>query len=449
LVALLFKPNKKMNFKEKYRILDTDSEEVKKGKQTLLDLYDAALLQAKEQGFDPESEAGKAKIEAIFAEKAKPLSVKIGEKEMGLTEWAKSVQDAIDQMSVKLQQSKTSNQPRTFRKALTEAIQEKEAEIKQYLKEGGKPIVFDVKDVVTIGVGNTINSIGSDSQTTISVDTGIIAPIRKPLMTYLTNVSTGTIGNQYAIWIEEVDEEGNPVFIAEAGTKTQISVQYVEQREQVKKIGVTGKVTYELMQDLPQLVSYIQSNMMRRVEIATENQLFNGDGLTVNLKGMAGYSTAFTGGSLAGKVDAPNNIDVLRAAILQSVEAFGSPTAFFVDEGELARMELTKDQDFGYVYPTFFAASGRQISGVRLIGTTQLPSGITFMGGDLSVVNVRFREGMTVQIGESGEDFRDNLKTIKVEQRLVQFVSANDTQVLVKGDFTTAKALLDSTPGPS
>jgi hypothetical protein len=52
---------------------------------------------------------------------------------------------------------------------------------------------------------------------------------------------------------------------------------------------------------------------------------------------------------------------------------------------------------------------------------------------------------MTVQIGESGDDFINNLKTLLVEQRLVQFVSANDTPVIIKGTFDAAKDLLEAT----
>jgi hypothetical protein len=67
-----------------------------------------------------------------------------------------------------------------------------------------------------------------------------------------------------------------------------------------------------------------------------------------------------------------------------------------------------------------------------------------FIGGDLSVINVGFTGNMTVQIEMSGDDFINNLKTVLVEQELVQFVSANDTQVLVKGLLVNAIAELDS-----
>jgi hypothetical protein len=84
------------------------------------------------------------------------------------------------------------------------------------------------------------------------------------------------------------------------------------------------------------------------------------------------------------------------------------------------------------------------LQGVRLIGTNALDAlGIDFIGGDLSVINVLFRQGMRVQIGLDGNDFIENKKTILLEQRLVQFVSANDVNVLVKGTFAAAKDLIE------
>ena len=69
---------------------------------------------------------------------------------------------------------------------------------------------------------------------------------------------------------------------------------------------------------------------------------------------------------------------------------------------------------------------------------------IKFIGGDLSVVNVLFRQGLTIMIDKDGNDFTTNKRTILAEARLVQFASANDKQVLIKGNFTAAKALLSN-----
>ena len=364
----------------------------------------------------------------------------------------KELQVQHDALSTKMNKRNANDAaPKSFAQAFTEAYMEKADEIKQIIKNDGKqngPLVFDIKAAVTIGDFNTIEAVGSASQYSLTQNTGIIAPIRKRQLTYLENVSTGAMAKPYAMWIEELDEQGTPIFIGEGDTKTQLSVRYEERQAVAKKIAVHGKVTTEFMDDLPQLMSYIQNNMMKRVDIVTENQLFNGDNLGDNLKGLNSYASAFTGSTLAGTVTDANEFDVLVAAILQVKKAFGVPTGFFVNEGFLSKMITIKSLQGEYTEPLNFLGTDSEgyttLQGVRLIGTNALDGlGVDFIGGDLSAVNVLFRQGMRVQIGLDGNDFINNKKTILLEQRLVQFVSANDTAVLVKGTFAAAKALLE------
>lgn len=306
------------------------------------------------------------------------------------------------------------------------------------------------KAAVTIGLDTTVET--GDTQYTITENTGIVSQVRQRVLSYLQNVSVGSIAKEYALWIEETDEEGVPIFIGEGDTKTQVSVVYVEKTAKAKKIAVHSKVSMEFMEDLPQLVSFIQSNMMRRVDTATENQLFNGNNLGDNLNGLVPQASAFTGGDMEGTLVAAtvNDWDVILGAISQVKKANGIANAFFVSNGKLDAMRAAKDADGQYIRPegVLIDAQGNVTAwGVRLIGTNALPSNgsVDFVGGDLSAVNVRFRKGMTISIGESGDDFIQNKKTLLVEQRLVQFVSANDTPVLVKGTFADGKTVLSTT----
>jgi len=50
-----------------------------------------------------------------------------------------------------------------------------------------------------------------------------------------------------------------------------------------------------------------------------------------------------------------------------------------------------------------------------------------------------------MQIGLDGNDLTQNKQTLVLEKRLVQFVSANDTNVLIKGDFASAITALTAT----
>jgi len=347
-------------------------------------------------------------------------------------------------------------------KSWEEEVTEQFEKAETKLKSGSPqttPVVFNLKsspysqkDAVTIGLNTTVEAVGSESQYTVTENTGIISAIRQRVLTYLNNVAVGSISKEYALWMEEVDEQGTPIFIGEGDAKTAISVRYEERNKKAKKIAVSAKVSMELMEDLPQLISYIQTNMMKRVDTSTENQLFNGNDTGDNLAGLVPYATTFTGGDMAGTVVAStiNDWDVILGLISQVKKANGIANAMFISNGKLDSLRGKKTTDGHYIYPPGVLADAQgniTAWGIQLIGTNALPSNgsVDFVGGDLTAVNVRFRKGMTVQIGESGDDFINNLKTLLVEQRLVQFVSANDTPVIIKGTFDAAKDLLEAT----
>ena len=369
----------------------------------------------------------------------------------------KELQKQLDALSAKVKAMSQSGQEDakhvSWQTALTKAWNEKKEEIDAIIKSDGKqsgPLVFELKDAVTIGVNNTIEAVGSASQYSITENTGIISTIRKRVMTYLSNVATGSMNKPYAMWIEELDEQGAPVFIGEGDPKPLASVRYEERQKIAKKIAVHGKITTEFMDDLPQLVAYVQSNLMKRADIVTENQLFTGDNIGDNLQGSVSYASAYTGGSLAGTLSPTDTTawDAILGLITQVKEAHGIVTGIFVTSGAYAQLLAKKDLEGRYILPAgvLFNAQGQLVAwGVPLIETTASLGGNDFMGGDLSVINVRFRQGMRIQIGLDGNDFTNNKKTILLEQRLVQFVSANDTQVLVKGTFVAAIDALSTT----
>lgn len=325
--------------------------------------------------------------------------------------------------------------------ALTHAITEKKSELEAALKgDRNTPIHIALKVVGPISVTSTIAA--GSTQNTITENTGIISTIRKRELTYLAYVSVGTIGTNRAVWVEETDEEGTPIMIAEGASKTQLDVQYVEQTMTVKKIGVYAKITTELMADIPQLVSFIEANLMKRLDIVLETQYFTGSGVGDNLKGLDQYATAFTGGALAGQVEDANELDVIEAIALQSKVAFGRPNVLFVHPSTMSKIKLIKDETGRPVWKDYITIDGSmKISGMTIVETTAITAG-NFIGGDLSVVRVLIRENIGIQIGLDGNDFTKNLKTILLEKRVVQFVSGNDTGVIIDGDFASAIVLI-------
>lgn len=350
--------------------------------------------------------------------------------------------DALE-LKLKYQTETKKKEAVSIKQAIMNAIEEQKDAINTIVKSDGKQTEpLFLKAAVTMGLDTTLET--GSTVNTITQNTGIISTIRQRQEKYLSNVSVGSTSGKYAMWIEETDEQGVPIFIGEGDAKTQLSVKYVEKTKPVGKVAVHGKVTTEMLADAGQLAAYIQNNLLKRTAIVTENQLLVGDGTGDNLTGLKTYATTFSAGALALAVDNANEFDVLNAVALQVEIANGIPTAVFVHPSTIAKMKTIKATDGTPLYKQYTDFTGEMtIYGMKVLSTTAVTAG-EFIGGDTSVANVLFREGLSIQIGMDGNDFTNNKKTILVEQRLVQFVSANDTPVIVKGVFATAKAALET-----
>lgn len=343
-------------------------------------------------------------------------------------------------------------EPATFKESLKAALESQASTLEEVRSQGGlrkgQDLNFEVKSAVVISENETILD-GSTYQS-LTQNTGIVSAIRRRPEQYLQSVTTGTINNRYAMWIEETGDDGvTPVMIGEAAPKTQISVLYVEKTQPVQKIAVYSKVTTEMLADLPQLTSYIQNAMLKRVSVAIENQLFSGTGTSPQIKGATNWATTFAAGSLANTIPYANEIDVIHAVANQVGLAFGTPNAIFVHPDTLNKIFGLKSTTGEPLYKEYMDWSiggmGRNlvIAGMNVFATPAVTAG-TFVGGDMKVLNVLFRESLNIRLTPSGDDPINNLMTLIVEARLVQFASANDITNLVQGDFTTAIAALTS-----
>lgn len=356
--------------------------------------------------------------------------------------------EAIGELKVQLKSHGANGKPLTPKQALKEAFETDaiKEQLEKIVKNGGKqdgPLIITIdKAAVTMGEGNTIGS--GTTQVTLITNTGIISGIRRREEKYLQAVSVGTIAGPRALWIEETDEQGTPVFIAEGAAKVQLSSLWVEKTAPVQKIGVYGKVTTELMADLPQLISYIKASLMKRLSVVVEQNLLTGPGTGNTLFGAKTLATAFSAGANALGIDNANEFDVLDAIALQVEVANGVPNAVFIHPATWAKMKSLKDTTLRPIWKDYVTPSGEVVyAGMKIITSTAVTAG-EFIGGDMEVLNVLYREQMSIQIGLDGNDFTNNLKTILVEERLVQFASANDTPCIVKGTFTAAKAALET-----
>lgn len=330
-----------------------------------------------------------------------------------------------------------------FKAAFFAACEAKKTELELMHKNWSRsmaPLVLEIK-AATMSDASTIDA----GATAISLtdNTGIISPIRQRTEKYLSGASVGSCSGNHAMWIEETTQSGTPIFVAESGGATQLSVLYVEKTANVRDIPVYGKLTQNMLADLPQLYSYVVNNLGKRLGIAIENGLLLGDGTGVTLFGLSSYATAFSAGNAALQVEFANYIDVVENANKQVTLAYGIPNRWYIHPDDMFILKAAKDKVGRPLWKDYMNNDGDVVIGGALLVVTPAQTAGAFQGGDTKSANVLFRDSVSIQLGLDGNDFINQMKTLLLSQRLVQFVSANDTPVIVKGTWAAAVVALN------
>ena len=262
---------------------------------------------------------------------------------------------------------------------------------------------------------------------------------RQPYILNLVNV--GTIMSNLWEWVEQKNQEGGAAMTAEGAKKSQTDFDLVLASASVKKVTAFIKVTKEMLDDVDLLRSEIDQELTELINLKIDDQVLTGVGTGDNLTGIMQNATAWAAGSFALTVPVPNNADVLRVAINQAMVNQFQPNYIVLHPSDATAMDLDKGSDGHYALPPFATIDGRIISGVPVVMNVGQTEG-TFLVGDFTKSAVRFKEGLTINVGYENDDFTKNFVTILAEARLVHRVKSNHYGAFIKGTFSAAKTAL-------
>jgi HK97 family phage major capsid protein len=273
-----------------------------------------------------------------------------------------------------------------------------------------------------------------------------IIPSRK--LRFLDMLSQRSTSSNLVSWVSQANKDGAAGVTGEGATKNQIDYDLVVSSEALKKVTAFIKVSTEMMDDIPWIMSEIREELMRELLKSVEDQVYEGDGTGNNLNGIRTIATAFAAGTHAGEVDNANEVDVLRAAMDQiEVAEHDEPTAIFMHPSDLTSLKFVKvdSTDKRYVDALNEIASAKSLDGVPIVKTTLVTQGEYLVGNFNLAKLVTASEGVRIDIGLDGDDFTKNLRTILAEWRGLSMVKTNERTAFVAGTFATDKAVLETT----
>ena len=385
------------------------------------------------------------------------LKAAIGEGDESVPTIAKKLNKEFGDFSTKMEEiresinllkdgGKGASQNKSFGQQFVEALKLKNI-TKDSLRKGQHEI-FEVNGLInkaaaTMTTAN-VTPVGTSSiPFSLSEAEPGLTRIQRRMPWIMQIANTSPTSKPYVQYAEQKNADGAANETAEGLAKNLIDFDWVEKSQKVEKITAYIKVSKESLDDLDGLQAEIDNELVTTILLKADLDLLTGDGTTPSIAGILTMDTAWAAGALALAVEQANRADVIRAAINQIVSANFMPNYALLHPSDVALMDLTKASDGHYSLPPFRSADGMMISGVRILENTGQTAD-SFTVGDFTKLNVRIREGVTIDMGLDADDFTKNLVTILGEIRLASYIKSNHAGAFVSGTFVAAMAALET-----
>jgi HK97 family phage major capsid protein len=314
--------------------------------------------------------------------------------------------------------------------AITKAYADNIDEIKSAVEKGGK-IALSVKDT------DITNDYTGDYALT-DFDTEVDRVVRKRYG-IMDAVNRGTTSSKFVTYVQQT-AGSTGAWTGESASKTEQSPSWAEISEEVKKIAGYVKVSKEMLEDLSFVRGEINNDLLAGLSEQIEEALINGSGIGSVINGLLSVPMAlptanFGATPFNASVQDANQSDCIRIAKAVVEQENFTPTHVILNPIDIASLQLTKESTGGYTYPMYIPMQGEmRVADMIVVSSNYITAG-TYIVGDMSKVNVKFRNDLNLSVGLDQDDFTRNMITILAEARLVQYVKENQKNAFLVGDF--------------
>ena len=223
--------------------------------------------------------------------------------------------------------------------------------------------------------------------------------------------------------------------VAEAGAKPQSDMTPAVEKWAVEKIATHITFSEEIMEDMPQFISYLSSRWIELLKQAEDTKLLYGTG-TNDIKGLTVTAQAYVDVLASSLV---NYYDVLLAAVYQVKTNEFTPNYILINPADGLKVRTSKDTSGMPIFPFYTGNSAIMVGGVTVIETTAVTAG-DFLVGDFAMgAQIFDRKSAEIRFfDQHASNATSNLITAVIEERLA-LVTFN-AKAFVYGDFDSALA---------
>lgn len=299
---------------------------------------------------------------------------------------------------------------------------------------------------VSIPVKAIISSLTTDADGSAG---DLIVPQRRPgilglperRMTVRDLITPGRTTSNAIQYVKETGFTNNAATVTEtAGTaKAQSEIKFDIETTTVTTIAHWVLATKQILDDVPQLQSYIDGRLRYGLMYVEEGQLLNGGGTGTDLNGIYTQATAYSAPITPSAAGNMTKIDIIRLAMLQALIAEYPSTGIVMHPSDWADIELTKTDDGAYLFANPQNGSEPRLWRLPVVETQAMTIDKFLVGAFMLGAQVFDREDANVEIStEDSDNFRKNLVTIRAEERLA--LAVYRPEAFIRGDFSDSLA---------
>lgn len=285
-------------------------------------------------------------------------------------------------------------------------------------KRGNTSMMVEGKTVINLTSGTA--TVGA----TTSVGTSLVAPDRQGLVPLpmrklavrdlLTPGETNSSNIEYA---RQVTFQNLAATVAEAGNKPQSDMTFNLVSAPVRTIAHFMKASRQIMDDAPQLRTFIDGQLTYGLKFVEDQQLLTGDGTGQNLTGLVTAATAYS--APVTEPAGTTAIDRLRLAMLQASLALYPATGIVLNPTDWAVIEMLKDSVSRYVIGDPQGQIAQRLWGLPVVDSIAMAAGSFLTGAFRGGAQIFDRMQTEILLStEDGSNFTQNMVTIRAEERL-------------------------------
>lgn len=286
------------------------------------------------------------------------------------------------------------------------------------LKDPGSFVATEFKAATdTQSVGSAFGPLVTD------IDRTPVLPFQRPLVV-ADLMAQGSVSGNAITYPVFGALEGTTAFIAEGAAKPQLHVADPDWKtDALGEIAGWFKVTDDMAEDVPYIVSEIQSTAIYDLSLREELALLSGDGSASSITGILNRSGVQT---IAKGTDSDPDRIFSAISKVQEVTGFVAD-GIVINPADYQSIRLSKDANGQYFGGGFFSgaygtggiAQNPPLWGLKTVVTSSITQGTVVVGAFKAAAKVFRKGGLRVESTNShADDFTNDKITIRIRERL-------------------------------